>query len=95
MSTKNKAPSGQPWKVDELGVVTWATGTDPMVEVRESMPRMIDQNGQLAVERVHVTLSLARSVAVSLFGADWPDYVLDVYDRIKDVRDDFDHADDE
>jgi hypothetical protein len=107
MSTKNKAPSGQPWRVDELGVITWAPDTDPMVEVVQAMrPSLegnvtvpaklaLDASTQLAVRQVHVTLGLARSIAVSLFGTEWGDYVMDVYDRIKDARDDFDHADDE
>lgn len=92
MSTKNKAPTGQPWKCDELGVVTWAKGTDPMVEVREA-PH-VPENLRLAADQAHLGLSLARSISVSLFGQDWDEYVLDVYDRIKDLKDDFDNADD-
>jgi len=95
MSTKHKAPQGQPWKTDELGIVTWAKGTDPYDEIAPALAVMqAPTNLQLAVSQLHINLCLARSVALSVFGTEWDEYVLDVYDRLKDLKDDFDHADD-
>jgi len=95
MSTKNKAPHGQPWKCDELGITTWANGTDPMDEVRATLAVMpgAPENLRLAASEVHLMMSVARSIALSLYGGEWDEFVVDVYDRLKDMRDDFDHAD--
>jgi hypothetical protein len=95
MSTKNKAPQGQPWKTDELGITTWAKGTDPMDEVRLTLAVMpgASENLRVAASEVHLAMSVARSIALSLFGGEWDEFVVDIYDRLKDMRDDFDHAD--
>lgn len=96
MSTKQKAPSGQPWKIDELGIITWAKGTDPIEEAKVALDIMpgIPENLPLALNQTHLLMALARTIALSLFGNEWDAHVIDVYDRLKDMKDDFDHAND-
>lgn len=81
--------------IDGFGVITWSDGKDPFkkaVEVIDSVPpnaakAEFDEVRDAAI-LVHGSLEVARSIAVSLFGPEWRDFVMDVYDRLQSTLED-------
>jgi len=97
MSTKQKNPLSNPkFSVDGFGVITWSEGQDPFVfaltalEVTEA-----PEETKTAATLVHADLATARSIAVSLFGTEWRDFVMDVYDRLQTALEDDEEEEEE
>jgi hypothetical protein len=96
MSTKQKASVvDRGFAVDGFGVITWGDGKDPFkksIEVIDSVPpnpakSEFDEVRDAAI-LVHANLEIARSIAVSLFGTEWRDFVMDIYDRLQSTLED-------
>jgi hypothetical protein len=91
MSTK---PVDRGFTIDGFGVITWNAGKDPFkkaVDVIDSVPANpakaeFDEMRDAAIV-VHAGMEVARSIAVSLFGTEWRDFVMDVYDRLQTTLD--------
>jgi hypothetical protein len=67
----------------QFGIIVWPEGQDPIVATTEMLEDAEAPDAlQTATVHLHVDLVVARGIAVSLFGPDWRDFVMDVYDRL-------------
>ena len=57
--------------IDGFGVIEWDEGKDP-----------VGAGADPAAMTLHGDLKTARAIAISLFGGEWRDFVMDVYDRL-------------
>jgi hypothetical protein len=90
----SKAEGGRLYDLDSLDVVRWRNGKDHVREICEELVlAQAPENLLLAILDLHRNMRAAQAIAVNLFGTEWPDYVVDMYDRLKDLKDDFDNAD--
>ena len=44
---------------------------------------------------VHADLTTARAIALSIFGTEWKDFAMDVYDRLQTAKDEVDDGGEE
>ena len=97
MSTKQKTPLGNPkFSVDGFGVITWTEGQDPFGFAMSALQTaQAPEDLKEAATQVHADMTTARAIAVSLFGTEWRDFVMDVYDRLQTAMDDDDEDDEE
>ncbi len=95
MSTKQKAPLSNPkFTIDNLGIVTWSEGQDPFDHVLSTLETTQDPDKvKETATTMHSKLTVARGIAVSLFGDDWDDYVFAIYDRLVGSKDPVDPSD--
>ena len=74
-----------------FGVIAWAEGEDPFgkaLVVLENVeaPELLKEAAVL----VHADLTTARAIALSIFGTEWKDFAMDVYDRLQTAKDEVD-----
>lgn len=77
-----------------FGIVAWGEGQDPFpvhLEVLKSTaaPETLQESATLT----HADLTTARAIAISLFGLEWKDFVMDVYDRLRDRVEELEEGD--
>ena len=79
-----------------FGVIAWAEGEDPFgkaLVVLENVeaPELLKEAAVL----VHADLTTARAIALSIFGTEWKDFAMDVYDRLQTAKDEVDDGGEE
>jgi len=84
------------WREDEFGVLTWAgymlddryvpSGHEPFARLLDGADASssLPDGVRDAAVHVHDQLQIARSIAVSMFGKQWREHVMAVYDRMQD-----------
>ncbi len=82
------------WVEGEFGSIWWRTGKledgsigslDPFSKMLRILKESrVEENTRTAAINVHDDLDVCRSIAISLFGRDWQEHILPIYDRFKE-----------
>lgn len=82
-----------------FGIIGWHDGEDPFAQHLEVLKGLTPTEGEAALGEyvetaslVHADMTTARAIAISLFGAEWKDFVMDVYDRLQTEREEEEDA---
>jgi len=94
--TKDRTPNVT---LDQFDVPHWRPGANPfeqqmrrLAEIIEEIEKGHDKEAAERLNELHSSASVlhgnllhARAIALSIFGPEWPDHVMDVYDRLMDA----------
>jgi len=108
MSDRPKVVDTRRFTVDSLDQVQWRQGDSPFdhwsaqmnewqakdVDVAQDVDREVNVLLPKASVVLFRDLEGARAIAATLFGKDWPEFVMDVYDRLQLAKNNVDLAED-